>query len=136
DQTALALDDVAAPTLAFAPEDLLAVRDIARRRHIDGRAAQPMNVRGHLPNVRIRQLTAERRYLRAGNAVFDRVEDLRVGALRIATRRHAQGRSHLAGRAVGPMAGGARLVVDGAAFVNRLQVAGERIRGARGRAAA
>src|SRR5258706_6679981 len=119
---------MAAATLAFAPEDLLARSHVAGQRRVEGSAAETANVRGHFPDIVVRKLAAERRHLRGGDAALDRVENLRVGGLRVTPGGFTKRRSHFPGRSVWTVAHGARLVVDISSLVYRLAVSLKRIR--------
>ena len=64
-----------------------------------------------------------RRHLRAGNAVLDRIEDLLVGASKVAAILRGDRRTELSASAVLPVARRARLVVELLAFGDGLAVA-------------
>src|SRR5205807_9928572 len=125
---ALGIDHVAGAALPLVPENLLAVGRIALRRRINGRAAQPVDVRDDFPDLIVRALAAERRHLGLRNAVLHRVEALGIGHPIVPPRRRGDGRRHFSRRAVFAVAGGARLVVNRLSFLNRLLIADGGIR--------
>jgi hypothetical protein len=119
----ISIDHMAVDALALARENLLAVRDIAFGRRVDGSATQAVDVSRHLPGVILRQTVG--RHHRARNAVLNSVEDFGIRTPLIAPRRCAQRQRAVTCLAVFAVAGRTDVVVNFPALGNGIGIAGE-----------
>src|SRR5579871_313562 len=124
-ESALTAEHVTAAALTFAPEDLLAMGRIPGQRVVGGRPAQRMDVRGDLPDFLFRELL--RTHGRAGDAILDRIKDLRIVAAKSRALAGCDRRSDFAGSPIRSVAARAILGVKALALVNSLRLTLERI---------
>src|SRR5215471_629260 len=131
-ESALASKHMTVTALAFAPEDLFAVRDIAGQGVVHCRPTQRVDICSDYPDFIVRKLLWAHEC--AWNAVLDRIEHLPIGSAEICVLARCNRWADLTVGAIGSMAASAALSVETLALVNSLGFALEWIYGSWGAA--